>query len=301
MAISDKNCPDATGNSFMSLSNTDPSDEYSNKAINISTSIDSSAHLSQMNSVTSQGNFSYASVVKGKFNSLDRSPGSYVLDRFAPSPGSSRSDVPLSRSVIKHNASLSGSFVNTSLQNQNGSAKQFSSALVFSNDEPRPDLSISRHVEGLSLVGSHLNSFRTSLIPSKDRLVLDMVKLAYAEYLNGLGLLEKRAEVLKFAWASLGSHWNNIPLAFSRTRNVLPMFLYLQILNFSFFLDCQQDFAAKKPFIKCSICRLTCKGLTSFCNLCGHGGHLEHMQNWFKSESICPTGCGCMCIIKSSA
>ena len=36
-------------------------------------------------------------------------------------------------------------------------------------------------------------------------------------------------------------------------------------------------------------------GSSSFCLVCGHGGHALHMMEWFKRESVCPTGCGCMC------
>jgi hypothetical protein len=28
---------------------------------------------------------------------------------------------------------------------------------------------------------------------------------------------------------------------------------------------------------------------------CGHGGHAEHLHDWFEYESACPTGCGCWC------
>ena len=45
----------------------------------------------------------------------------------------------------------------------------------------------------------------------------------------------------------------------------------------------------------CSLCRLSCRGLTSVCPSCGHGGHTAHLESWFSSHSVCPTGCGCSC------
>eukprot|EP00697_Spironema_sp_BW2_P002449 gnl/Spiro4/13264_TR7042_c0_g1_i1.p1 gnl/Spiro4/13264_TR7042_c0_g1~~gnl/Spiro4/13264_TR7042_c0_g1_i1.p1 ORF type:complete len:843 (-),score=142.66 gnl/Spiro4/13264_TR7042_c0_g1_i1:57-2585(-) len=46
----------------------------------------------------------------------------------------------------------------------------------------------------------------------------------------------------------------------------------------------------------CSICRLPVTGLYSWCSGCGHGGHLAHMQAWFKAgNATCPTGCGHVC------
>jgi len=45
----------------------------------------------------------------------------------------------------------------------------------------------------------------------------------------------------------------------------------------------------------CSLCNLPVKGLSSFCMLCYHGGHTQHLQKWFKDHKVCPTGCGCAC------
>jgi len=46
---------------------------------------------------------------------------------------------------------------------------------------------------------------------------------------------------------------------------------------------------------KCSICRLLVRGLSIQCFICGHGGHLNHLQNWFKKNQQCASGCGCIC------
>lgn len=47
----------------------------------------------------------------------------------------------------------------------------------------------------------------------------------------------------------------------------------------------------------CSFCHLPVKRLYAWCNLCCHGGHLNHMMKWFKTNTKCPTGCGCKCRI----
>lgn len=33
------------------------------------------------------------------------------------------------------------------------------------------------------------------------------------------------------------------------------------------------------------------------CPGCSHGGHLEHMRDWFATHRHCPTGCGHVCNI----
>ncbi|KAJ8653917.1 hypothetical protein O0I10_010365 [Lichtheimia ornata] len=45
----------------------------------------------------------------------------------------------------------------------------------------------------------------------------------------------------------------------------------------------------------CSICHQTVRGLYVWCQGCNHGGHLEHMREWFSNEPLCPTGCGHSC------
>lgn len=31
-----------------------------------------------------------------------------------------------------------------------------------------------------------------------------------------------------------------------------------------------------------------------------HGGHTVHMSEWFRTHTLCPTGCGCKCIENSN-
>lgn len=46
----------------------------------------------------------------------------------------------------------------------------------------------------------------------------------------------------------------------------------------------------------CSICKLPVKGVFVTCNICGHGGHIKHLKEWFKRNRECPTGCGHICV-----
>jgi hypothetical protein len=55
--------------------------------------------------------------------------------------------------------------------------------------------------------------------------------------------------------------------------------------------------------IICSICLQPVLGQHFLCSVCGHGGHLTHMHEWFSSEEVkhrfCPEkDCTCRCIIK---
>lgn len=45
----------------------------------------------------------------------------------------------------------------------------------------------------------------------------------------------------------------------------------------------------------CSICHVSVRGLYVWCQGCAHGGHLKHMLDWFRTNSLCPAGCGHQC------
>jgi hypothetical protein len=36
--------------------------------------------------------------------------------------------------------------------------------------------------------------------------------------------------------------------------------------------------------------------MSTFCLKCGHGGHEDHLRQWFSKEVVCPAGCGCACM-----
>ena len=47
---------------------------------------------------------------------------------------------------------------------------------------------------------------------------------------------------------------------------------------------------------KCAYCGLRTKGHACICLNCGHGGHLLHMEEWFETNDVCASGCGCECL-----
>ncbi|KAJ2083543.1 SEA (Seh1-associated) complex subunit [Coemansia sp. RSA 988] len=48
----------------------------------------------------------------------------------------------------------------------------------------------------------------------------------------------------------------------------------------------------------CTICEMPVKGRFIWCKGCGHGGHAEHMNEWFDimHQNVCPAGCGHCCL-----
>lgn len=51
----------------------------------------------------------------------------------------------------------------------------------------------------------------------------------------------------------------------------------------------------------CSICHMPVRGPYVFCFECYHGGHVTHLSDWFSKHDVCPTGCGCVCLIEVAA
>lgn len=50
---------------------------------------------------------------------------------------------------------------------------------------------------------------------------------------------------------------------------------------------------------RCSICHTGVQGQILACSKCHHGGHPQHIHQWFKdARNMCPTGCGCKCIFQ---
>lgn len=55
----------------------------------------------------------------------------------------------------------------------------------------------------------------------------------------------------------------------------------------------------KKLSLNCVICHISVRGLANCCIVCGHGGHMAHLQQWFLKNNVCPSGCGCQCLIET--
>jgi WD repeat-containing protein 59 len=88
---------------------------------------------------------------------------------------------------------------------------------------------------------------------------------AYSTILDKWDLTEKKNEILKY----------------SPIKKLEEMDLCLNIKN-----------------AKCSICRLMVKGLCIQCFICGHGGHIVHLKDWFRKSQQCASGCGCLCVFE---
>ena len=46
---------------------------------------------------------------------------------------------------------------------------------------------------------------------------------------------------------------------------------------------------------QCAVCHELVAGVYVWCQGCGHGGHLEHIEDWLAANLNCPAGCGHSC------
>uniref|UniRef100_H3A6L1 WD repeat domain 59 n=1 Tax=Latimeria chalumnae TaxID=7897 RepID=H3A6L1_LATCH len=124
------------------------------------------------------------------------------------------------------------------------------------------------------------------LLDPANTLQFDDFKKCYGEILYRWGLREKRAEVLKFV-----SH---------------PPEPHKGIEFGIYCCHCQSEVRGTQCAIckgftfQCAICHVAVRGSSNFCLTCGHGGHTSHMMEWFRTQEVCPTGCGCHCLLQST-
>ncbi|KAG8200611.1 hypothetical protein JTE90_022233 [Oedothorax gibbosus] len=124
--------------------------------------------------------------------------------------------------------------------------------------------------------------YNSKLLDPKETAELDQYKMVYADALYRWNLLEQRAQVLKTVSTSAEKHKG------------------VDFINECRF--CKKDVTGpqcpgcKKYCFSCVICGIAVKGCSSFCVVCGHGGHTTHMQEWFSDMEVCPSGCGCRCL-----
>ncbi|XP_021954003.1 GATOR complex protein WDR24 isoform X2 [Folsomia candida] len=52
----------------------------------------------------------------------------------------------------------------------------------------------------------------------------------------------------------------------------------------------------RKTVARCAVCHVSVAGLMSWCQGCGHGGHVSHLRQWFTKHQECPVGCGHLCL-----
>lgn len=59
---------------------------------------------------------------------------------------------------------------------------------------------------------------------------------------------------------------------------------------------CTSKGCSKTRMTNCSICNEPVTGVYVWCQGCGHGGHMQHMHDWFDMHAVCPTGCLHKCV-----
>lgn len=125
------------------------------------------------------------------------------------------------------------------------------------------------------------------MIDEKNILQYDAYKKAYAEILHRWNLLDARTQVLKYLSSAPELH-----------------------KGVEFVTECKQCnkqvrgascLFCKRLSLQCIICHVSVRGAYNFCLVCGHGGHTNHMRDWFVTQAVCPTGCGCNCCSESAA
>lgn len=83
----------------------------------------------------------------------------------------------------------------------------------------------------------------------------------------------------------------NQPLLIPRIKNIILFNKSLDLFIFTFV----RINHTKLDSDVLSISNIIVSGPMSSCLACGHGGHTEHLQDWFRLENMCPSGCGCHC------
>ncbi|XP_046545035.1 GATOR complex protein WDR59-like isoform X1 [Haliotis rubra] len=110
----------------------------------------------------------------------------------------------------------------------------------------------------------------------------DLYKKAYSNLLYSWGLHNQAAHILKFISTSPPPHKG---VEFSVRCTVC----HREARG-------PQCTSCKHLVLECAICHTGVRGAANFCISCSHGGHTEHMAEWFRTELVCPTGCGCECL-----
>lgn len=164
-----------------------------------------------------------------------------------------------------------------------------------------------RDVQLLATIACVLRSHRMrasgkSLLSRNQDIKCDSYILRYADILYGWGMLVTRAELLKHLVRPLPSADGLYdPSVDASQRSGFGLAITCP--------GCDQETEFGTSFcrtcddnaFRCSLCDLTVRGLVSICEVCGHGGHLKCLQEWFSNHDQCPSGCGCSCILPNDA
>jgi len=146
------------------------------------------------------------------------------------------------------------------------------------------------------------------LLPDNQIEKYDSYISAYSELLYGWGLLTKRAELNKHRLTPMQDFYGDVCIPASTSAVAHPTGLDKNSMQSGIAIICTcarcgQDTVANSNWcttcrdfaLRCAICDNAVRGLFSVCDICKHGGHVLHLQEWFSKHSECPTGCGCIC------
>ena len=138
----------------------------------------------------------------------------------------------------------------------------------------------------------------TSLLSSVrgEQSLLDLLNTVscLAQLLSRWGCHLQRTQVLKLLWRV------SAPVAWEASQKGLGYECEAgDIVDYpGLFLDNSTECpTCGQNKLQCIVCQQPVKGLAVICRTCGHGGHIKHLKKWFTQEAICPSGCGCQCLL----
>lgn len=146
------------------------------------------------------------------------------------------------------------------------------------------------------------------LLPKLDERRYDNYLYQYASLLYGWGILTVRSEISKrLAYGIPGEGAEIVSETQTKKEKSASAGPSSGGSGITFTPICQTCLApvdetnvcqkCKEYAFQCSICCHVVRGNALWCPVCSHGGHAEHMMSWFENNQMCPTGCGCRCVV----
>ncbi|XP_055695511.1 GATOR complex protein WDR24 [Lutzomyia longipalpis] len=118
-----------------------------------------------------------------------------------------------------------------------------------------------------------------------DKIIHENWLLAYIDLLHRHQMWNEAAEIMNLSWIPNICMLNEQSTAVYTNCGICGKHL----TNKWHCTKCRSSDASK-----CSVCNTIVRGLYAWCQGCSHGGHLEHLKQWFTVHSRCPI-CGHLC------